>query len=424
MLANGDLTPFFLRPAKEGWDEMRRVVSLAALTGALLLLYTSGVLAQPQTPTQNISDQYIVVFEKGVRDPAAAANEHARENGLRVGFVYTNALEGYAAVFPNDRALQRVQNDPRVAYVEQDQVARAVAQTLPWGIDKVDADASSTLAGNGSGDVPNVNAYIIDSGIDASHADLNVVKNLNFTGDGTNTDCSGHGTHVAGTVAAKDDASYVVGVAPFVRLTGVKVLGCNGSGSYSGIIKGVDWVTANASKPAIANMSLGGGASQAVDDAVRNSAASGILYSIAAGNNGQPACNYSPARAGLARSDTNNDGIINHEDANGIVTTAATDSNDQEASFSNYGKCVDIWAPGVSILSTKMGGGTTTMSGTSMAAPHVGGGGGLYLSANANASATPIDVEKMLKSTAKTPGTISKAPSGTRYVTLEYVGGF
>lgn len=223
-------------------------------------------------------------------------------------------------------------------------------------------------------------------------------------------------------MAARDNAQDVVGVAPGAPLTGVKVLGCKGTGSYSNIIKGIDWVTANAARPAVANMSLEGPTSQALDDAVRNSAASGILYSIAAGNDTQPACNYSPARAGLAKEDTNTDGIINQNDSNGIVTTAATDATDAEASFSNYGKCVDIWAPGVGILSTKMGGLTTTMSGTSMAAPHVGGGGALYLSTNT--SATPMDVEQMLKARAQTPGTISKAPSGTRYVTLEYVGGF
>ncbi|MDP8900045.1 MAG: S8 family peptidase [Actinomycetota bacterium] len=383
---------------------MRRVVSLAALTGALLLLYTSGVLAQPQGPTQNIPDQYIVVFEEGVRDPAAAADEHARENGLRVGFVYANALEGYAAVFPNDRALQRVQNDPRVAYVEQDQVARAVAQTLPWGIDRVDADTSSTLAGNSSGGVPNVNAYVIDTGI-YRHADLNVVGHVNFAG-GKNTDCNGHGTHVAGTVAAKDNTSDVVGVAPGAPLTGVKVLGCNGSGSYSGVIKGVDWVTANAKKPAIANMSLGGPVSQALDDAVTNSAAGGVFYSLAAGNDGADACASSPARVGAGTD-------------NGIATVAATNKEDGETSWSNYGSCVDVWAPGASILSTKKGGGTTTMSGTSMAAPHVGGGGALYLANNTDAS--PSTVEGALRSSATT--TANKSKDGAAIV-REYVGGF
>lgn len=384
-------------------------------------MYASGVLAQPQTPQEKIPDRYIVVFKESVQNPAAVANEQARENGLQLRFVYTTAIEGYTAVFPNDRALQRVQRDSRVDYVEQDQVVRAVDQALTWGIDRVDADLSSTKAGNGSGAISNVNAYIIDTGIDASHTDLNVVKHVTFTG-GPNRDCNGHGTHVAGTVGAIDNTQDVVGVAPDVPLPAVKVLGCSGYGSWSGVIDGIDWVTKNAVKPAIANMSLGGGASAAVDDAVRGSVDSGVFYSIAAGNDGQPACNYSPARAGFATSDTNSYDKINHEVSNGIVTTAATNQSNIETSWSNYGKCVDIWAPGASILSTRNGEGTTTMSGTSMAAPHVGGGGALYLSTHASAS--PLSVEQELKATATTPGTLSKAPSGTRYVTLENVKTF
>jgi subtilisin family serine protease len=394
---------------------MRKVVSLAALMGALLLLYASGVLAQPQTPTQNIPDRYIVVFGDGVQRPTAVANEQARENGLQLRFVYTSAIEGYAAVFPNDRALQRVENDPRVDYVEHDQVVRAEAQVLPWGMNRIDADISSTLAGNGSGKISNVYAYIIDTGIDTSHADLNVVNHVNPSGaGGGNEDCNGHGTHVAGTVAAKDDTHDVVGVAPDAPLTAVKVLGCSGSGSTSGVIKGVDWVTQNAKKPAIANMSLGGGTSQAEDDAIRYSAASGVFYSIAAVNNGADACNYSPARAGRTKND---DGTWNKN--NGIMTVAATNSSDEEASWSNYGPCVDIWAPGVNVKSTKLGGGTTLMSGTSMAAPHVGGGGALYLSSHTSPSSSATEIA--LKGAAKMPGTKSKNGDS---IVLEYVGGF
>ena len=389
---------------------MRKAVLLAALVGALFLVYAGGVLAQPQTPTQKIPDRYIVVFEESVQNPAAVANEHARENGLQVRFVYTDAIEGYAAVFPNAQALQRVENDPRVAFVEQDQEVRAVAQTVPWGIDKIDADLSSTKAGNGSGAVSSVNAYVIDTGI-YYHADLNVVGHVNPSrASGGNKDCNGHGTHVAGTVAAKDDTSYVVGVAPGVKLTGVKVLNCSGFGSWSGVAAGVDWVTRNAVKPAVANMSLSGGASKAVDDAVRKSAAGGVFYSIAAGNEGDNACNYSPARAGAG---TNN----------GIMTVAATDSSDGDPSWSNYGSCVDIWAPGVSILSTKKGGGTTTKSGTSMAAPHVAGGAALYLSANTGG--TPTAVEGALKTSAKSTANTSNDPDDQlRKITREYVAGF
>ncbi|MFZ0789437.1 MAG: S8 family serine peptidase, partial [Chromatiaceae bacterium] len=175
-------------------------------------------------------------------------------------------------------------------------------------------------------------------------------------------------------------------------------------GTTSGVIKGIDWVTANAVKPAIANMSLGGGASKSLDDAVIRSADRGVFYSIAAGNSGANACNYSPARAGTH---------------NGVMTTAATDSTDKEASWSNYGNCVDIWAPGVSILSTKKGGGTTTMSGTSMAAPHVGGTGALYLSSHTDA--TPATVEAAIKTDADSTGKTSK---DGRSIVLDYAGEF
>jgi subtilisin family serine protease len=184
----------------------------------------------------------------------------------------------------------------------------------------------------------------------------------------------------------------------------VKVLGCSGSGSTSGVIKGIDWVTANAAKPAVANMSLGGSANQALDDAVRNSAATGVVYSIAAGNDGTDACTESPARAGTT---------------DGVITVAATDQSDAEASWSNYGPCVDIWAPGVSILSTRKGGGTTTMSGTSMATPHVTGGSALYLSSHTGD--TQAQVESALKSAATTTSRTSK---DGRTITRLYVAGF
>jgi len=290
------------------------------------------------------------------RRVVGAVQQLERGHGFRADHVFGSAIRGFSARL-NLRQMQALENNPLVAYLEPDEPMFASAQTLPWGINRIDADSSSTQAGNGSGTVSNVNVYIIDTGADAKHSDLNVVKHVNFAG-GPNRDCHGHGTHVAGTVAARDNSSDVVGVAPGAPITGVKVLGCGGSGTTSGVIKGVDWVTANAVKPAIANMSLGGSASSSIDTAVKNSADSGVFYSVAAGNEGVDACTKSPARAGTH---------------NGVMTVAATDSLDREASFSNYGSCVDIWAPGVSILSTRNGGGTTTMSGTSMASPHVAG---------------------------------------------------
>jgi subtilisin family serine protease len=397
---------------EEGVAYMKRVTLLLTVALAMTLACAGLALAQDAPmPTQGqgppegvIPSQYIVVFKDGVQDPTAVARGHAQRHGAEVLFTYQHSIKGYAARFPEGR-LDKVRADEQVAYVEPDQTMYAEAQTLPWGIDKIDADVSSTKAGNGSGAVSGVNAYIIDTGI-YRHTDLYRVKHVNFVGDGRNTDCHGHGTHVAGTVAAKDNTSDVVGVAPGAPLTGVKVLGCNGSGATSGVIKGVDWVTANARKPAIANMSLGGGLSQALDDAVRRSAAGGVFYSIAAGNDGADACLHSPARAGAGTD-------------NGIATVAASTSSDGETSWSNYGPCVDVWAPGASILSTKKGGGTTTMSGTSMAAPHVGGGAALYLSKNTAAS--PTTVEGALTSGAMITANTSK--DGATIV-REYISGF
>lgn len=388
---------------------MKRWVVSAAVS--ILLVGCQESSERPFAPdaqfSRSAATDVVVVLKSefapgGYTANLARAAEIAASLGVTPTHTYGAALFGFAASVPEGR-LTALQNDPRVAYVEADGQMSVVAQTLPWGIDKIDADISSTRAGDGAGTIANVNVYIIDTGVDVGHTDLSVVGHVNFA-SGPNTDCHGHGTHVAGTVAAKDNTADVVGVAPGAPVTGVKVLGCGGTGSNSNVIKGIDWVTANAKKPAIANMSLGGGAAQAVDDAVKNSANSGVFYAVAAGNDGADACNYSPARAGTH---------------NGVTTTAATDSNDNEASWSNYGSCVDIWAPGVSILSTRKGGGTTTMSGTSMASPHVGGGGALYLSSNTGASAATV--ESALKSAATNTGKLSK---DGRTITRLYVGGF
>ena len=392
---------------------MKRLVLVSVIGVICLVTMQSSTVGSAQQPSATLP--VIVVFDDnapfhnfqafyraddraranpaawGYLDPGVAGAVQAIEasHGFRADHVYSAGLRGFAARL-TARQIDALENEPMVAYVEADGTMTTNAQTLPWGINRIDADISSTsLAGNGSGAVTNVKAYFIDTGIDTAHTDLFVVKHVNFAG-GPNKDCHGHGTHVAGTVAAIDNMSDVVGVAPGAPLTGVKVLGCGGSGTTSGVIKGVDWVTANATKPAIANMSLGGGASTSLDTAVKNSADSGVFYSIAAGNSGANACNYSPARAGTH---------------NGVMTTGATDTTDNDPSWSNYGPCVDVWAPGVSILSTRKGGGTTTMSGTSMAAPHVGGTGALYLSSNTGASAATV--EYWLKTEAEKTGKTS-----------------
>jgi subtilisin family serine protease len=397
----------------------------------MLLACTGVVLAQATPSSQpdsaknaskdkKIEGSYIVVLKENV-DPDKKAKEKEQEVGLKTKHVYKHALKGFSAELSEDK-VQKLRNDPDVAYVEQDQVMEAFDQQLPWGIKKIGADLSSTKAGDGSGTVSGVKAYIIDTGIDTTHisadgtfyhqptTDLNVenAAAYNALGDGKDWDCAGHGTHVAGTVAATDNTQEVVGVGPSVPLIGVKVLNCSGSGATSGVIAGVDWVTKNAQnaqKPAIANMSLGGGASSALDTAVKNSAAAGIFYSIAAGNYGADACNYSPARAGKG--------------TNGIMTTGAIDSSDKAASFSNYGSCVDVWAPGVNILSTKMGGGTSTLSGTSMAAPHVGGTAALYL-AKYPTSTDMVKVEEQLKAASVSTGTKSNGSSIRRINALNY----
>jgi subtilisin family serine protease len=372
---------------------------------AATLVLAGAALTQTQPAVDEDTDSYIVVLEEeGVDHPSQVASGIEQRQDLEVGFVYSNALEGFSAEIP-DQALAAVRANPRVAYIERDRLVHTIEQTLPWGINRIDADKSTTAAIDGVGRSLNVNAYIIDTGIDKTHSDLNVVDHVNFHG-GKNADCNGHGTHVAGTVAAEDDTSDVVGAAPDAPLIGVKVIGCNGSGRLSNVIKGVDWVTANAKKPAIANVSLSTGASLAFDRAVKRSANSGVFYSVAAGNDGSKACNYSPARAGAG---TNN----------GIVTTAATMRSNEEPRFSNYGRCVDLWAPGTQILSTKLGGGTATKRGTSMAAPHAAGTAALYLSSHSRAA--PSTVEGVLKADSKFTGTKSK---NGRRIRLVYAGGY
>ena len=388
---------------------------------AATLLAAGMALTQTQPAVDDAADRYIVVLEDGVDDPSQVASGIEERQDVEVGFVYTDVLEGFSATIP-DEDLAAVNADPQVDYVAPDGRVHPV-QTLPWGVDIIGADVSSTLAGNGEGAVAGVNAYIIDTGVykgptspRRKYRDLNVVNHVNFAG-GENTDCGeGHGTHVAGVVAAKDNTRAVVGVAPGAPLTGVKVLGCDGPGFISTVIEGIDFVnkdvkgpdgqlgTDDDKKPAIANVSLSTKVTeyneeitQLLDDAIRRSAESGVFYSVAAGNEGKPACDFSPARA--ARTMINGQWVYN----NGVATVAAVNSDRQEPGWSNYGNCIDLWAPGVDILSTKNKGGISLWTGTSMAAPHVGGTAALYLSHPPTDPETgvpldtPVDVEKALK---------------------------
>ncbi|HET6213603.1 MAG TPA: S8 family peptidase, partial [Micromonosporaceae bacterium] len=326
---------------------------------------------------------------------SAKASTMSKSYGAKVGFTYTAALRGFSATM-SAQAARRIAADPSVAYVEQDQVLTIDGtQTNPpsWGLDRVDQrnlplDNSYTFPNTAS----NVHAYIIDTGIRTTHTTFGGRASIGFDaiGDGRNgVDCNGHGTHVAGTVGGSQ-----YGIAKGVSLVAVRVLNCQGSGTSAQVVAGINFVTNNAIKPAVANMSLGGGADTAIDNAVNNSINSGVTYAIAAGNSNANACNFSPARVAAA------------------ITLGATDINDNRASFSNFGTCVDIFGPGVNITSAWMTSdtATNTISGTSMATPHAAGIAALI--ASAHPSFTPQQVRDQMV-TDSTPNKVINAGTGS-----------
>ncbi|MFB9908757.1 S8 family peptidase [Allokutzneria oryzae] len=391
-------------------ETLRGVLTACLTSSVCVLAVTTGqaAAAPAEGPIRNanqpgsVTGSYIVVLKDG---PGISSADLAAKVGGQVQRDYTAALRGFSAKM-DERAAKRLAADPAVAYVEQDGYAYGYGtQTNPtWGLDRIDQknlplDKKYSYANTAS----NVTAYIVDTGIHKTHPDFGgrAVDGYDFIdNDAVAQDCNGHGTHVAGTVGS---ATY--GVAKGVKLVGVRVLNCQGQGQWSQVIGGIDWVAKNAVKPAVANMSLGGGASSSVDDAVRRAIQSGVTFGVAAGNdNGKDACGTSPARTPEA------------------LTVGSTDSQDTRSSFSNIGTCLDIFAPGSSVTSTWNNGGTNTISGTSMATPHVVGAAALYLSANT--SATPAQVGKALTDNA-TAGVVKNAGSGSpnKLLYTGFIGG-
>ncbi|MGQ0840002.1 S8 family peptidase [Actinokineospora sp.] len=342
-----------------------------------------------------IEDSYIVVYKEGLATTDALTDTLSAKYDAKIDYTYRHALRGFAGTL-SAKAARQLAAEPDVAYVQQNGTVELAATQLnppSWGLNRIDQrnlplDNAYTYPNTAA----NVTAYIIDTGIRTTHSDFGgrALWGTN-TVDGNNTDCNGHGTHVAGTVGG---TSY--GVAKGVRLIAVKVLNCAGSGSFAGVAAGIDWVTGHhTSGPAVANMSLGGSGSDPTGEAaVRRSIADGVTYSIASGNSNSSACNFTPARVAEA------------------ITVNASTINDARASFSNYGTCSDIFAPGESITSawSSSDSATNTISGTSMAAPHVAGGAALIL--GGSPGLTPAQVASTMF-TNSTPNKITNPGSGS-----------
>jgi subtilisin family serine protease len=390
------------------------VAGIAALAGTFGLPGASAgasaegtILAAPGAEV--VPGSYIVVLDDGTTGVRDRARGLAGTYGATVEATYEHALRGFAARMSEAQA-RRLAAAPGVAYVQPNVVHTTQAtQTNPpsWGLDRIDqrnrpVDASYTYSTTAS----NVTAYIIDTGIRTTHGDFGgrAVSGFDAVDGGAADDCNGHGTHVAGTVGGS-----VYGVAKGVQLVAVRVLDCEGSGTTAQVVAGIDWVTANHAATSVANMSLGGGADTALDDAVRRSIAGGVTYAIAAGNGflglfALDACTQSPARVAEA------------------LTVSATDAADRKPSWPNRGTCVDLFAPGIDITSAWNTNDTAanTISGTSMAAPHVAGAAALYLASNPAAS--PAQVSAAVVGAATT-GVVTSPGTGSPNRLL-YTGGF
>ncbi len=388
---------------------MRRSLSAAAVALTALALAACADSRTAITPTAPdlleparqsaaqvaqaaVADRYIITFRADVADALAMAASMVRANGGQLHYTYTTALRGFAATLP-PQAVAALARDPLIARIEPDAIvtASATQASATWGLNRVDQRALPLAGGytyNATG--AGVYAYIIDTGILAGHTEFTGRMAPGFTAinDGRGTsDCDGHGTHVAGTVGGT-----IYGVAKRTTLVPVRVLGCTGSGTNSGVIAGLDWVAAQTNRPAVANMSLGSGASSTIDAAVANAVSRGVTVVVAAGNDNLNACYFSPARAPSA------------------ITVGSTTNTDARSSFSNVGTCVDVFAPGSSITSAwyTSSTATNTISGTSMASPHVAGAAALYLQGAPTASPATVTSAILASATANkvtSPGT-------------------
>jgi serine protease len=385
---------------------INRSIHRTTLAAATLMALSASAHAAPELRFAEypVEGQYIVVLKQeaarlaneagSAPRVAETANQIARQHGLKVQQSYNRVLRGFV-VQANDKTLAQLLMDDRIDYVEEDGfVTTAATQTgATWGIDRTDQrdlPLNSTYVYDTT--ASNVHAYIVDTGVLLNHTQFSGRMGNGYdavTSGGNANDCNGHGTHVAGTVGGTTH-----GIAKGVIIHPVRVLGCTGSGTNAGVIAGMDWVASNHIKPAVANMSLGGGASTATDNAVTGMVNAGVTVAVAAGNDNANACNYSPARAASA------------------ITVGSTTNTDARSSFSNYGTCLDIFAPGSNITSAWHTGSsaTNTISGTSMASPHVAGVAALYLAVNP--TATPAQVTSAIIN-ASTPNKVTGAQTGS-----------
>lgn len=396
-----------IRPALAIGVAVAAALSALGIDGPALAAPEGTVLSA--AGAEVVPDSYIVVLKDSRGAVAQRARTLTDRHGGTLRRIFDTTLTGFSASLSALQA-RRIAADPTVAYVQPNIVHRASAtQTNPpsYGLDRIDQrKLPLNAAYNYSTTASNVHAYIIDTGIRTTHTDFGGRASSGFDAidGGAADDCNGHGTHVAGTVGG---SRY--GVAKRVRLVAVRVLNCQGSGTTEQVVAGIDWVTAHAAKPAVANMSLGGGADTALDNAVRRSIGSGVSYAIAAGNGllgliSQDACTQSPARVAEA------------------ITVSATDPADRKPGWANRGTCVDVFAPGVDITSawSTSDSATNTISGTSMATPHVTGAAALYLAGHP--AATPAQVQTAIVNNA-TAGVVQSPGTGSPNRLL-YTGNF